>query len=361
MNITTKTRFAAAYSPIDLAFKHLRECLKTTKSVALLPVPLIAGAILGFNYFHPAWHTNLFLWSILLLFAFGQAGSLFQLLTLYKGVLKAVNTLGILRRAGHRPDLQVLQKQLMVAAPSCQIRDNVLNWIQLGIQGETDGIERIMEHAAVRRDQNAARIISFHSIINRTTLKLGFLGTLIGLMMTFDPMKQAMLSLQSSQGEFRFVTDIVRAIDADAFAIIATLFATGLSIFIELLTIQFFERILHKFELVNNDLDDWCIIYLQPWIKEASNGKKSNDDLIEFQKQFAEKITVVQKAMDEQVRALATGVLETGQQIAGLAVIQKETAKKISDLTEDEKQYRAFLQSKLARVVPPAGDKGATA
>jgi biopolymer transport protein ExbB/TolQ len=356
MNSYTKNRIAAAYSPLDQALGHLRECIRLIRSVSLLPVPILAGAVLGFNYFHPAWRTDLFLWSILLLFAFGQAGSLFQLMTLLKSARKSGDTLGILKRAGNRPDLQNLQKQLTVSAPSCHIRDNILRWIQLGVQGETDGIERMMEHASVRRDQNAAKIISFHSIINRTTLKLGFLGTLIGLMMTFDPMKQAMLALQDSRGEFKFVTDIVHAIDADAFAIVATLFATGLSIFIELLTIQFLERILHKFETVNNNLDDWCLIHLQPWIRETSTGRKNYDELVEFQKQFAEKITSMQKTINEQMHALTTGALQTGQQIASLVAIQQVIDKKISAVAESEEQYRAFLQSKLSRVVPADDD-----
>jgi biopolymer transport protein ExbB/TolQ len=359
MDSIQKTREFLRYSTFDQADKHLNSCSLLAKLTLVLPIPLIAGAVAGFFYFQPHWYRDPFMWAILMLFVIGQVGALGQLIGLIFGTRKAKKTLMMLRKGGDRPELESLQEALVVKAPSCHIRDNVLRWIQLGIQGETHGIERMMEHSAVRREQAAGKIMSFHTVINRITLKLGFVGTLIGLMMTFEPMKQAMLSLQNSTGEFKFITDICKAVDGDAYAIATTLFATGLSIFLELLTIQMFDRILGQFEMVNNNLDDWCIIHLQPWIRESYAGeKKNNDGLIEFQRQFAEKIAAVQKTMDEQVRTLAAYVQETNRQLASLAPVQQAIGQKIGELSDNEVQYRQFLQTKLQRLVPPNANKG---
>jgi hypothetical protein len=390
MKSVRKRRETAIHSPLDLANKHLALCMRWIIGSLVLPLPLIASAVVGFNYFYPHWYKDLFLWAILLLFASGQVGSLFQLLGLNGGARKAARVLAFLKKSGDRPEIQNFQQQLMFTTPACHIRDNVLRWIRLGIQGNTEGLERMMEQTALRRDQNAATTISFHTLINRTTLKMGFLGTLIGLIMTFEPMKQAMLALQSSRGEFRFVTDMVRAIDGDSYAIVTTLLATALSIFVELVTIQCFERIFHQFEIMNSNLENWCIIQLQPWISEIIGRKKRYDGtaeyqkrfaeteaipsaqrsgesaggengygaLIEFQKEFAAKVVAMQQTMDEQLRTLSSRVNQTGQQITGLVSIQEAIDKKISDLADGEEQYRRFLQSKLQRVVPAADDAG---
>jgi hypothetical protein len=362
MDSTQKTRDFLRYSTLDQADTHLNRCVSLSTITLFLPLPLITGAVAGFHYYQPHWYRDPFMWAILMLFVCGQIGALGQLVGLISGTRKAKKTLLFLRKAGDRPDLASLQEQLVVKAPAGHIRDNVVRWIQLGLQGETDGIERMMEHAAVRREQSAGKIMSFHALINRITLKLGFVGTLIGLMMTFEPMKQAMLSLQSSTGEFKFITDICKAVDGDAYAIATTLFATGLSIFLELLTIQMFERILGQFEMVNNNLDDWCIIHLQPWIREShAKLKKNTDGLVEIQRQFAEKIAAVQKSMDEQVRALVAHVQETNRQLALLAPVQQTIGKKIGELADYELHYRQFLHSAMQRLAPPSPNKGGAA
>jgi biopolymer transport protein ExbB/TolQ len=351
---THATRLMLNYSTLDLARKHLRYCLILSSLTLALPFPLLGGAVYGFFHFQPTWFTDVFLWAILVLFAVGQIGAFIQLISLIRGATKAKKTLSILRSAGERPSLGSLQDKLMNKAPSCSLRDSVLRWIQLGVQGETQGIERMMEHASVRREQKANTIISFHTLINRVTLKMGFLGTLIGLLMTFEPMKQAMLSLQGSEGEFRFIQDIVKAIDGDAYAILTTLFATGLSLFVELLTIQIFERILDQFEMVNNNLDDWCLIHLQPWINDNYGGRRKteNSQVEELQQQFSQKMLELQSTMDEQLRALSERVQETGRQMLRLAPLQKEIDRKIGMLADYEQQYRQFISTKLRSLAP---------
>ncbi len=341
------------YSILGLALEHLKRCKSTIVLTTAMPLPLIATAILGFFYFQPTWYVDLFLWSILAVFVIGQIGALVQLVSLGAGAKKTGKTLEVLSLAGNNPDLESLQENLIHRAPSCHVRDALLRYIQLGVQGESDGLDIIMEHAAVRRDQVSSRILSFHGLITRTTLKLGFLGTLIGLLMTFEPMKQAMLSLQGSEGEFQFISDIVKAIDGNAYAILTTLFATGLSIFIELLTIQIFEKILNKFEMVNNSLDDWCIIHLQPWIKNRyASGKKDTEAIIEMQKEFAEKITSLHQVMNNQLASLVTRIEETNRQVNSLIPLEKEVARKIVTLAEYEKGYRKFINAKLQSLAP---------
>ncbi|MFP4165283.1 MAG: hypothetical protein ACLFQB_15215 [Chitinispirillaceae bacterium] len=354
MNDNQKTNEVLKYSTLDVARKHLENSKNLTTLSMALPLPLICGAVLGFFYFQPTWYTDPFLWAILALFVFGQLGALVQYISLRAGAAKAQKTLSVVKGQGDSPDLQTLQQKMFMDAPPCQIRDGILRWIQLGVQGETRGMERMMDHAAVRRDQVANKIISFHSTVNRTTLKLGFLGTLIGLLMTFEPMKQAMLSLQGSQGEFKFINDIVKAIDGDAYAILTTLFATGLSIFIELLTIQVFDRILGQFEMVNNNLDDWCLIHLQPRIKDnaLASEKKHMEELARLQKEFTEKITAIHNSMDMQLKELASRVEETGRQMVKLIPLEKEMGRKIALLTEYEAQYRQVLGAKLQTLAP---------
>ena len=104
------------------------------------------------------------------------------MISLNKGTRNAWKVFSAVRSGGDQPNLEVLQENILAHTPSCHIRDSIIRWIQLGIQGETSGIERMMEHAATHRDQTANKIMSFHTVINRTTLKMGFLGTLIGLL-----------------------------------------------------------------------------------------------------------------------------------------------------------------------------------
>ena len=353
MSNNKQTQELLNYSTFDLANRHLKNCRTFSIFFLFLPIPLIAGAVKGFYFFQPTWYTDPFLWVILVLFSTGQVAAFYQMIILNRGTRNARKVFDVVRQGGDKPDLDLLMENILNHSPSCHIRDSIVRWMQLGIQGETEGLERMMEHAGMRRDQTANKIMSFHNIINRTTLKMGFLGTLIGLLMTFEPMKQAMLSLQGSDGEFKFINDIVKALDGDAYAILTTLFATGLSIFIELFTFQLFERILGQFEMVNNNLDDWCLIHLQPWIKENYAEKSKLENTAAMQMRFAEHIAQFQRAMDEQLRTLTGFVQETGRQIMTLLPFQQELAAKIGQLAEYEKQYRQFLHVKMQSIVPP--------
>lgn len=336
------------------AYQNLLSLDKVIKLARVLPLPLIGLSVLGFFYFQPLWYKDIFLWSILILFVAGQSGALFQLSFLGSEALRTTDTLKILKEKGAEPDLELLQKELVEKSPPCNIRENILNCIQLGLQGETDGLERIMDQFAFRRDQISSKILGFHNLVTRITLKLGFLGTLIGLLMTFEPMKQAMLSLKGSRGDFQFVNDIVKAIDGNAYAILTTMFATALSIFIELLTIQIMEKVFSRFEAVNNDLEDWCIVYLKPWIKD-NYGKTKNSikELVENQKVFTEKIISLNKLISDQINFLTMRIEETGFQMEKLLPLEKNLANKINRLTSYESEYREFINSKIESLALP--------
>ncbi|MDG5816795.1 hypothetical protein QA601_16985 [Chitinispirillales bacterium ANBcel5] len=347
MNTIRPQGISNDYSILSMAGKHFKDCLKVALMALLLPIPLIAGATLGFFYFEPTWYTDIFLWSLLILFVAGQFGALFQLINIGLRTKKAEKTISVLQKFGNEPDLYMLENKLLNHVPYSDTRESILRLIKLGQQGETDGFDRVIENSALRRDQNSSKVLGFHNLVNRMTLKLGFLGTLIGLLMTFEPMKQAMLSLQGSDGEFQFINDIVKAIDGDAYAILTTLFATALSIFIELITIQILSKTLDQYEMANNNLDDWCVIHLQPWVKKKYVEKKSTDYLIKMQKEFSEKVTSLQLAIDEQIRNLAEHVENTSTLINSIIPFEKDLANKFSTLIEYENEYRQFISQKL--------------
>ena len=151
-------------------------------------------------------------------------------------------------------------------------------------------------------------MIEFHSSVNRVTLKLGFLGTLIGLMMTFPPMRDAILALQGSDGEFRFVTDIAEAIDGNQYAILTTLIATGLSIVLELITIKILESTVSDMELTNNDLDEWNIVVFQPLIREKYAKKTGLELLLNNEKEFENKLSALSNLVNLQVKTITETV-----------------------------------------------------
>src|SRR5690606_11771493 len=162
--------------------------------------------------------------------------------------------------------LEALQARLRAEVGPGSLRDLVLNWLDLGGRGSKAGYDTLLEESLGRRSIGDSRMLSLHATINRTTLKLGFLGTLIGIILTFPPMKRAVLGLSDSDGELKFIRDIALAIDGDQYAILSTLVATGLSILIEFITIQMLERIFLGQDLVQSRVNEWNVMTLQPAI-----------------------------------------------------------------------------------------------
>ena len=259
-------------NPLKHAQRALRRIRFTSRACAILPLLLLAATTCVVVVFFPdRWLTDrylaMFLGLIFVIFAFGQLMAIFQISRILPVITSSERVLDVLKEAGDEPNLETLRLTLLQKAPESALRDLFLRWIELGLRGETLGSEALLENAWERRSIHDNRLISFHVSLNRSTLKLGFLGTLIGIIITFPPMKRAVMGLADSQGELKFIKDIAATIDGDSYAILNTLIATGLSIFVEFITIQMLERVLRGFDVVNSHINDWNITRLQPWIR----------------------------------------------------------------------------------------------
>jgi len=174
-----------------------------------------------------------------------------------RGSRKALDVLNALQDLTGK-GVEGVQMKLQTLAPG-HFRDLMLRAIKPLHAGDATLAQTLFDNAASRRSVHENRRMGQHISINRIILKLGFLGTLIGLLLTFPPMKDAMLSLNGSEGELKFVTHIAAALDGDRFAIFATLIATGLSLLIELVTIQLMERSFGRFENINSLAEEWLV------------------------------------------------------------------------------------------------------
>jgi hypothetical protein len=339
--------------PVLMARKRLKHARMLARVALLLPIPMIAGALAGFSYYQPGWFNDLFLILIVSVFSIGQVLAGRQYLLIAAGTNKVAQVLDIVTDFRQNPDLDKMYERIASDAPHGHLRDVLLSWIRLGKSGNTEGFQSLIDNAAVRRMANENHIISFHISLNRTTLKLGFLGTLIGLIQTFAPMKDAILALKDSDGEMKFVTDIAKAIDGDRYAVLTTLIATGLSLFIEMITIRILERQLGVFEQVNNYLDEWCISVLQPWVHEhySTDARRLSMEKLGFE--MEERLVEIQKKMDENLRTVSAAVITTEQHLAQMTEVQAGVASRVNKICEYEEQYRSFLGSKQNAAAGP--------
>ncbi len=334
--------------PLILALKTLDSLKIKLIFASLMPIPFIICGIIAMFFLRADWFKDPFIDSIVLLFTVGQLIALKQYITLYNAASKIRNTIYILKENESEKDLTKLKEILYEKAAPGHVRDLIIRWIDLALQGEPLSFEAIMDNAAIKRYQANDKLISTHININRTTLKLGFLGTLIGLLITFPPMKSAILSLQSSEGEFKFVKDIARAIEGDQYAIFTTLIATGFSIFIELLTIQLLERFTLTLEEANNFLDEWAIAYFRPSLKERG--------IITSKDRATSLETLVNSKIEENLNKVVKAVDELSKTVDNIVKFQEILNNKVNKLIEYEKDYRSFISSKLNATIKSIGD-----
>lgn len=335
-------------NPLLQADQALSKIGRTAFICLFVPIPLMALTTAGFFFFREAWYLDPFLVLIYVLFCFGQITALKQIRGVGMGAQKTAAAVKVLRDAGDEPDLEKLRIALLQDAPPGHLRDLLLRWIELGLRGEIHGSESLLENAWERRSLTDGRLLSLHVSLNRTTLKLGFLGTLIGLIMTFPPMKRAVMSLAESEGELRFIRDLVAAIDGDEYAILNTLVATAISILIELVTLQILERALIGFDLVNSHINDWNLTRLQPLIRNRHSKLQSHGNHSMTEAKWME----AQAAMDKNMSVLAETVSRTTKQLEQVSLLQTQIGKRITELTEYERQYRTFLNTKQNTVAP---------
>jgi hypothetical protein len=271
----------------------------------------------------------------------------------------AERTLDALIEAGDDPDLEDLQLTLRDKVPPGETRDLVLNWLELALRGSRDGFDTLLEEALDRRSINDGRMLSLHATINRTTLKLGFLGTLIGIILTFPPMKRAVLGLSDSDGELKFIRDIALAIDGDQYAILSTLVATGLSILVEFVTIQLLERVLLGFDVVQSNVNDWNALRLQPVVARRHDAAQRAAQTEKHQERLEKALVQAQLTLENHLVELTGAMRFADRQMEQIGHIQSAAEERIARLERYERQYRSFLAAKRDTVAPdeaPAED-----
>ncbi len=339
--------------PLVQANRTLNNIRKTVRNSFFIPLPIIGIALFGFFKLNPIWYLNPFMDIIFVLFATGQIMALVQMRRVLAGAKNTYKSLKVISEAGDEPDLEILRNKLLDEAAPGHMRDLLLRWIELGLRGETAGSDSLLDNAWDRRAHHDSQSISMHVSLNRTTLKVGFLGTLYGLILTFPPMKRAVMGLADSEGEMRFIRDISKAIDGDEFAILVTLGATAISILIELVTMQILERALSGFDMVNSHVHDWHLTRLQPWIHKQYSSDGKQKLVLENQANLELKLSQVQMAIDLNLNRAMEAITKTAQQMDTLTQMQVQISKRMTELVEYEKQYRGFIQTKTQAAVPP--------
>lgn len=288
------------------------------------------------------WIKDIFLLAIIALLIFGQIFAFQTFTSIHKGSLKVSDFLEALKSVPAAAPLQRFKEILLTQQPG-HLKDIVMRWIGLGVQGETQLLPSMIENAAVRRSELVDKHLSNHIGINRTMLKIGFIGTLIGLLITFPPMKDAILSLNKAAGDMGFTSEIAKAIDGDAYAILITLLATAYSVFIELFIIQALKTLYNKFEMVNNYVDEWCLTEYIPLVNKRKIDNQTMDRELVLQRKFQEELfTIKRQFLDEMLK------FQRAQSDA-MQNFQSETVQNFS-LSQNEihKKFIDYLKSQFS-------------
>ncbi len=337
--------------PLEEACKELSTLRGRVLYAMLLPGVLTLVSIVMVRRFDHQFLENPILVTILGLFLVGQAVLTWQLNLLRRRATTGMEVLSHLKEAGPVVDLRALETRLL----SVQIdpmRDLVLSWIDLERHFEGNGGQEILQNSIDRRLLRDHTEIGVHAMLNRVVLKIGFLGTLIGLLFTFPPMKRAVLGLSGSGGEMTFIKDIAKAIDEDAYAIQATLVATGLSLLLETLVVQVLERFYGRFELVESLLSDWNLLVLRPSAKTATSGSVAliAEDNLRIQAKLAQG----QQILDTHLNRLLETLQKTAESIEHVALSQADLEQRVSRIAAWERDYRDFLITKDRAASPLA-------
>ncbi len=386
-----------AQFPLDLARANAERTGRLLKWAVLPPLPLFALGVLLLQIFaggHAAgpdgqavqpWYRDAFLLSLFAVYAFGQLVALLQLRDMRLGLGKVKAVLGAMPGSGALPSAMDLSARLQSVNAPGHLLDLVQSWLRLGQAGDAEAVNSLMERAGRKRGKAVERKIGLHATLNRIMLKLGFLGTLIGLIVTFPPMKSAILTLDPKNVEkgASFVQHIAGAIDGDQYAILTTLIATGFSLFIELLTVQILRAVCGRFESVNAGVDEWCVSELQPAIRRGKDHdaegtlarqRAFHEQVLQAERQFQEQWL---RAQGETTAAFLESQQEARQQVheiqAGLArsveslgrlvrgvsegmqqtiPIQQGYGRRLDELLAYERQYRSFLEARDGITVP---------
>jgi biopolymer transport protein ExbB/TolQ len=336
-------------APLKNAVHTLAGVRKSLGFAQLLPLPIIVGAGVAMVAANVLLFQNaflaLFLAIIFVVFVAGQVVAYAQMRRLRKVVDSVEKTLQALVDSGMEPNLETLRERLENDVPEGILRDLILRWTELGVRGSETGYETLLDDALDRRAIEDNRMLTLHATINRTTLKLGFLGTLIGIILTFPPMKRAVLGLSDSDGELKFIRDIALAIDGDQYAILSTLIATGLSILVEFVTIQLLERVLHGLDMVQSDVNDWNAICLQPAIGRRRDGTGPAAELENGQARMELALLRAQQNLEHHLTELTAAMTAASSQLGQIVDIQSSVAKRLDELAGYDKLAGTLAES----------------
>jgi hypothetical protein len=289
-----------------------------------LPIFTLPAGFAFVHYWEPAWYQDPLLLFILTLLVVGQLGGIFQGFRLWRGQKRVAEVLHVLKDKWPL-GYDVLKAELE-KLPEAAFRDSVLLWAEKARAKRGIHWEEILDRQAERRVTSVERLLGFHHSINRASLKIGFIGTLIGLLLTFEPMKDALITLQSDSGELGFISDIARAIDGDKYAILVTLFATAFSVIIETVQIQWLERILATFENANNAIEEWHVAIFRPELPHMELNEDKWDQIIGLLGNTVERLEGQMQRMEH---------------------LQNRSAQKVDALWQQEQEFTAFMRSRL--------------
>lgn len=323
---------------LEWAFGSLRQVRQSSLIALAMPLPLTAGVLGLFSFFMTQWWNDYFVDSILIVFLVGQFLSIRQHVLFLRGsqkVRKVLETLQTMSQVGG----EVMIERLRLL-PSGHLRDLMLRSSLLLQSAEVGMAQTVLDNAAQRRAMHENRRMGQCISINRLILKLGFLGTLIGLLRTFPPMKEAILALQGSEGQLKFVTDIAKAIDGDHYAIFTTLIATGISLLIELVSLQLMERSFSRFEMVNSHLEEWVLgegqsLRITP--ADASDAWSANQNLMQ-------QSTALYQKMAVNLEQLTSLVSRTSSRLEDIREIQDRMEQRVNRMHDLGRQAGEKLQ-----------------
>jgi hypothetical protein len=292
--------------------------------------------------FEARWYKEPFTIVIAAIFVFGQTAAFVQFVLFYRKnrhMHTLARILSEFPRSAATKDILTLQEKLRGMAGKSEEMLLLDKWIQMGFKKCSSLSELLSDNAVNRTALEKEKSLYLHIMINRVILKLGFLGTLIGLWLAFPAMINAIYSLEGSigsGGESGFLVHIAEAIRGDQYAIVTTMIATVLSIMAEFLTIQIIARIHLNFEIAHSHIQDWYQEHILPIFHTLEKG--GTDDLKERN--------------EENLATLEKLSRETGRQLASLIDFQKHLAQRVEELVNYEGQYRSFLTAKKSGAAP---------
>lgn len=321
-NVKKKTDFGG----LTHAAGALDRLTSNSRIAMWMPLPLMGFSLWSFSLFMPQWWKDPFVDAIMFVFVLGQFLSMVQHRSFIRGsrhCRKVLLALTKVPQGGFPAAAEALQE-----LPSGHLRDLMLRVLVPLRKGETTLAQTLLDSAANRRSVVENRRLGQHIGLNRTILKLGFLGTLIGLLWTFPPMKNAILALTDSDGELKFMTDIAHAIDGDYFAIFTTLIATGLSVLVEMISIQMLERSFGRFENMNSHAEEWLLSEATPDVGKDPSG-------------WAEGMQGMQTQIHQNLSNLADMVRVTTRRIEDVREMQEMLEHRVSRLHDLSQETKA--------------------